>query len=365
MIVVGDVGRRESAQAGLAQRIAARVGTSSAPVLVLGDVFYSSGLLGLCPADGDLSKRGSEHAGPPEAQLESVFGESWAPLRERRLVAVAGNHDHEGDPAATANACRLLPAHGREWSYLARGCGLEETPVAVVDAGEVAILVVDGQPMILDTEYRASVLAALEREIARLRRERPQVWRVLAMHHPLESYGQHNGAGPLGLLKDSYPILSTVLLPITWPLLQVFAPYAGAQNLYEWSYRGFRRDVYRALAREPVDLVVAGHDHSLQLVEIDRPGARWQVVSGSAASRTPVQRFGLDLFWTNRLARLVGLGDALPAPRHRLVFGSSGRREGERTGRGFVALVPDGERLRVEFIDSGQEAPLFVGAIER
>jgi hypothetical protein len=100
-------------------------------------------------------------------------------------------------------------------------------------------------------------------------------------------------------------------------------------------------------------------------VEIDRPGARWQVISGAGASRTKVQRLGLDLLWSNRLARLLGLGEALPAPRHRLVFGSSGRREGARTGRGYVALVPDGDRLVLEFRDSGLADPLFVGAIER
>ncbi len=364
-ILVGDVGWPEAGQRGLAPRIATRAGASDAPVLVLGDVFYVSGLLGFCPPDGDRSRRRCEGAGPPEAQLAAVFGEAWAPLRERRLVAIAGNHDHEGDPAATANACRLLPVHGREWRYLARGCGLDESPVAVVDAGEVAFLVLDSEPMIQDADYRERALTALEREIVALRRAHPEKWRVLAMHHPLETYGQHNGAGALGLLKDAYPLLSTVLLPITWPLVRLLAPHAGAQNPYEWSYRGFRRDVYRVLAREPVHLVAAGHDHSLQLVEIDRPGARWQVVSGSGASRTPVQRFGLDLLWTNRLARLVGLGGALPAPRHRLVFGSSGEREGARTGRGFVALVPDGDTLVLEFRDSGLDEPLFVGAIER
>jgi hypothetical protein len=234
-----------------------------------------------------------------------------------------------------------------------------------VDAGEVAFLVVDSEPMIQDSSYRARVLEALEREVSGLRREHPERWRVLAMHHPLETHGQHNGAGALGPLKDAYPLLSTVLLPITWPLSRGLAPRAGAQNPYQWRYRGFRRDLYRLLAREPVDLVVAGHDHSLQLVEIDRPGARWQVVSGSGASRTPVQRFGLDLFWTNRLARLIGLGGTLPAPRHRLVFGSSGRRDGARTGRGFVALIPEGDALVLEFRDSGLAEPLFVGAIER
>jgi hypothetical protein len=232
-----------------------------------------------------------------------------------------------------------------------------------VSAGDVAFLVVDSEPMIQDAGYRAHAIAALEVAIAELRREHPGKWRVLAMHHPVESHGQHNGAGSHGIAKDAYPLLTTVLWPLAWPLAR--AAHLTSQDVYQWRYRAFRRALYRALAREPVDLVVSGHDHSLQLVEIDRPGARWQVISGSGASRSPVQRFGLDLLWSNRLARAVGLGGALPAPRHRLVFGSSGEREGERTGRGFVALVPNGDTLELEFRDAGRDAPLFVGAIER
>jgi hypothetical protein len=362
-VLVGDVGWPSPAQRRLAARVEERAGASGAPVLVLGDVFYGSGLLGLCPADGDRSRRGCAGAGAPEAQLDAVFGEEWARLRERRLVALAGNHDHDGDPEATANACRLLPAHGRAWSYLARGCGLDDSPVAVIDAGAVALLVLDSEPMIHDAGYRARAVAALERAVAALRREQPEKWRVLAMHHPLETHGRHNGAGGHGVLKDAYPLLSTALLPIAWPLAA--AARVGSQNVYQWRYRAFRRELYRALAREPVDLVASGHDHSLQLVEIDRPGARFQVVSGSGASSTPVKRLGLDLLWTNRLARTLGLGGVLPAPRHRLVFGSSGKRTGERSGRGFVALVPAGDALHVEFFDTGASAPLFVGEVRR
>ena len=74
-----------------------------------------------------------------------------------------------------------------------------------------------------------------------------------------------------------------------------------------------RDAAYRAL--------VLGHDHSLQHVAIIGEGVAHQVVSGSGAHSSPVQRFGQDLLWSNRLARLVGLGRVLPTPRHELAFG--------------------------------------------
>lgn len=364
-VIVGDIGDPGSATEVLARRIAARVRNApGAAVLVLGDVFYGFGLLGAC--EGKTSKRSCDEPGTPEAQLEAVLGPFRRELGAHPLVAIAGNHDHYGDPHSTANACRLIPAAAPGWRYLSRGCGLDEAPVAVVDAGPVAFAVVDSEIMLRDGSYRAAALASLRSEIARLRRERPQGWIALAAHHPLETYGAHGGAGPLGLAKDLYPLSKTVLLPLSWPLSRLAFGFVGPQDVWNLGNRAMRRELYRALGDAPVDLAVAGHDHSLQLVEIDHPGAPVQVISGSGSKRSEVQRFGLDLLFANRLARLVGLERALPAYRHRLVFGSSGVREGERAGYGFAALVPapDGA-LDVEFWDAGVSKPLFVGKVTR
>lgn len=364
-VVVGDIGEPHAASDALARRIAARLARSPhAPVIVLGDVFYSFGLLGTC--DGDASRRHCANPGTPEAQLESVLGPFRRALAGHPLVAIAGNHDHYGDPESTANACRLIPQAAPDWSYLSRGCGLDETPVGRIDAGALQLLAVDSEVMLRDADYRAATLAALRDEIARVRRERPDAWLALASHHPLETFGSHGGAGAMGLAKDLYPLSKTLLLPLSWPISHLVFGFVGPQDVWNFGNRALRRDVYRALAAAPVDLLVAGHDHSQQLVAIEHPGAPLQVISGNGARRSQVQRFGLDLLFANRLARLVGLEAALPAYRHHLVFGSSGAHEGGRTGYGFAALVPapDGA-LDVEFWDAGASRPLFVGTIAR
>jgi hypothetical protein len=364
-VIVGDIGEPRSATDVLAQQIASRLRRApGAPVLVLGDVFYGFGLLGAC--EGKTSKRGCDDAGTPEEQLDLVLGPFLHALGPNPLVAIAGNHDHYGDPDSTANACRLIAGLGPGWRYLSRGCGLDEAPVAVVEAGPLAFAVVDSEILLRDGAYRAAALAALRSEIARLRRERPDGWIALAAHHPLETYGSHGGAGALGLAKDLYPLSKTVLLPLSWPLSRLLFGFVGPQDVWNLGNRAMRRDLYRALADAPVDLVVAGHDHSQQLVEIEHPGAPVQVISGSGSKRSEVQRFGLDLLFANRLARRLGLEGALPAYRHHLVFGSSGQRGGGRAGYGFAALVPapDGA-LDVEFWDAGVTKPLFVGKVTR
>ncbi len=362
-VIVGDIGDPHAGGDALARRIAARLENApGAPVLVLGDVFYGFGLLGTC--DGKTSRRRCDDPGTPEAQLESVLGPFRRALGSHPLIAIAGNHDHYGDPDSTANACRLIPAAAPRWRYLSRGCGLDAPAVAVIDAGALAFVVIDSEIMLREGGYREAALVTLRAEVARLRRERPGGWIAVAAHHPLETYGSHGGAGAMGLAKDLYPLAKTVLLPLTWPLSRLLVGFVGPQDVWNFGNRAWRRDVYRALEDAPVDLVVAGHDHSAQLVEIEHPGAPVQVISGSGAKRSQVQRFGLDLLFANRLARLLGLERALPAYRHRLVFGSSGARGGERTGYGFAALVPapDGA-LDIEFWDAGSARPLFVGTI--
>ena len=281
------------------------------------------------------------------------------------MVALAGNHDHYGDPLATENACAKVPALGNGWRYVARGCELDDAnPVALLDAGAVVVVMVDSQAMLVDGDFRARSNDALHRELARLRQERPQAWIVLALHHPLESYGLHNGAEPLTALhKDAFPILGTLLAPITLPI--AWATNIGGQQLYDWSNRSFRRGVYDALEASPVDVVLSGHDHSLQLIELDHPGARWQVVSGSGAKHTRVKRFGLDWLWTNRLARLFGLRDVLPAVDHRLVFAAGDGDDRERAGYGYAVLVASPESLRVEFWDLAVPTPLGVAELSR
>jgi len=230
--------------------------------------------------------------------------------------------------------------------------------------GAIVVVMADSQAMLLDGEFRARTNAALHTELARLRQERPQAWLVLALHHPLESYGLHNGSELLAALhKDAYPIFSTLLAPITLPI--AWATGFGGQQVYDFRNRRLRRGLYDVLEESPVDLVLSGHDHSLQLIELEHPGARWQVVSGSGAKHTRVKRLGLDWLWTNRLARLVGLRDALPAVGHRLVFAAGDGDDRERAGYGYAVLVASEDRLRVEFWDLAVSTALGVAELSR
>jgi hypothetical protein len=361
VVLVGDIGLSRGEDS---ERLARSIGAAAAgatPVLVLGDVFYVTGLLGAC-ADKDppYSIWGCDDPGPPEAQLDSVLGPYREHLGDSPLVAIGGNHDHYGGEDATRNACRLIPEQKRGWRYLARGCGLDEArPVESLDLGPLVILTLDSEPMIHDAEYRRRSLEALRRTY---RTQKPEVWRVVATHHPIESHGSHNGAGRVtAVMKDLYS-LRLLLYPLFYPLERLI----GQQDVYELRYRAYRRDFYRLLRDEPVDVFVSGHDHSLQHVRIQHPGVQHQLVSGAGAHRSAVKRFGLDLLWSNRLARLLGLGDSLPAPRHDMAFGTGGEyAEPDLSGYGFAVLSTTPEGLRVEFRDPARSQALYATTLRR
>ena len=367
LLAIGDIGEPHGRDPRLHASMARRLeGADAAPILVLGDVFYNDGLLGFCrSAEHRISQVGCRRQRSPDAQLDAILGPYARNLAGHPVVALAGNHDHYGDPVSTENACAKIPARAPGWRYVARGCELDAAhPVAVLDAGSVVVVMVDSQAMLLDWDYRARTNEALHRELARLRQERPEAWLALALHHPLESYGMHNGAELLTALhKDLYPIFGTLFAPFSIPI--AWATGGGGQQVYEFGNRGLRRGLYDALEQAPVDVVLSGHDHSLQLVELEHPGARWQVVSGSGAQRSRVKRLGLDWLWTNRLARLVGLRDALPAVGHRLVFAAGHGDDRERAGYGYAVLVASRETLRVEFWDLAVSTPLGVAELAR
>lgn len=374
LVLVGDIGmRRGDDTTRIAGRIAQELsGTPGAPVLVLGDVFYIVGLTGECPSTPGVSNFGCQgEAGPLEDQLESVLGPYRDVLADNPVIAIGGNHDFYGGEPAVRNQCEMIPRAGPGWRYYAKGCELsDERPVATVDLGSVVVLAVDSEPMIRDREFRERTVEALRSEIARLRREKPDAWRLVATHHPLETHGSHNGATKVtGVLKDSYFLRKTLLYPLFFPLER----WLGAQDPYELRYRSYRRSLYALFREQPIDAFVSGHDHSLQQVRIDHPGVPYQIVSGAGAHRSPVQRFGLDLLWLNRLGRAVGLERAIPAPRHELEFGLGGEIEAaDLSGYGFVVLSADpsaGEHgepaLVVDYVDPWRDGPVHTSRISR
>jgi len=367
LIALGGIGEPHARDVRLHAAMARRLeGTDGAPIVVLGDVFEHAGLLGYCTTE---THRVSVADCPLHDAVDTQFANTLGPYARsfagHPVVALAGTIDHVGDPDATHNACARIPAAGAGWRYVARGCELdEEHPVARLDAGALSLVMLDSAAMLYDSAFRERALAALHAELASVRQERPEAWLLLTLQQPLESYGARNGADlATAVHKDLYPVTGTLLYPIVRPIEWLVG--RRAENLYEWPVRALRRGLYRALDESPVDAVLSGQDESLQLVELDHAGARWQIVSGAGDEKSRVKSWGLDLWGVNALLRALGAREALPSLGHELLFAAGRGDDDTRSGYGFVALSASPQRLRVEFWDMAVKKPLGVAELVR
>jgi hypothetical protein len=103
---------------------------------------------------------------------------------------------------------------------------------------------------------------------------------VLAAHHPMATGGPHGGN--IGLLQYG-------------PLVYYFAKKAGVsiQDLGSPAYSEMMDGIRLAIEESGTRPLAfaAGHDHSLQVIGLDGPGApRYQLVSGSASKSGPARR---------------------------------------------------------------------------
>lgn len=281
-------------------------------LLFLGDNFYEIGLGGY-PGDAW------------QAVVDEVLREPFGPLLARlgrdRVHAVAGNHDYYTRVSLGLLALGFGDEGNRraqgleEWTY-----HYDRTDVSTLrmSAGEVQLIYFDSARLLRRTDGWEAALGELEE---RLRgSDRPEVrWRVLVMHHPLYSRGDHSRQKALGAIKA----------------------LVDPEDLGDGRYVALRQAIRDAIrdAGVPVHLVLAGHEHDLQLLwnPMDRCGdcPAVHVVSGAGSKVRPV---------------------AVPGESHFAAVSSSGLGERRESRPGFVELLFQPERVRIAFC-SREEGP--------
>jgi Omp85 superfamily domain/Calcineurin-like phosphoesterase len=144
-----------------------------------------------------------------------------------------------------------------------------------------------------DCKDPASVITALKDIISSY----PHKLIVLAMHHPLYTHGEHGG----------YYTLKHHIFPLTdkWPGLYFPLPVIGSiyplargvfgtvQDTRNPKYKDLRQQVEDVIKGHPNVVHVAGHDHSLQLLQHD---SVYYVVSGAGSKSARVKKGRYSLF---------------------------------------------------------------------
>jgi len=245
LFALGDTGARRAFPSLRAGQLAVARGLVSEDLrqpadalLLLGDNFYPDGLV-----EGELVERIRENLVRPycrfvdlsaarSGEVAGACGLEPGLRRPLPLHAVLGNHDHDS-PESPELERAAIPRYVANWR-LAQGL----VELRELEPG-LSLVLVDSSSL-EGEEQRAPLRDALRRAAG--------PWRILASHHPLAAGGRAEGEARAALMRRAV-----------------------------------------AEAGVAVQLVLSGHRHNLQAIELEAPPGGLQVIAGGGARIQPLE----------------------------------------------------------------------------
>ena len=291
IFLVGDAGELQDGHHPVCDWLKSHVNwnDSSNVLIYLGDNIYPRGM----PSEGD--------AGLDEARKILDYQASVVAGKSARAFFVPGNHDwKQGRPGGwqqLKNEEAYLSSLGLPNVEMLPGGGCPG-PVAVTVGDKVVLVAMDSQWWLQDPTDRPGELSACdckdEKAITNALKDiistYPDKLIVLAMHHPLYTHGEHGG----------YYTLKQHIFPLTDLKSGLFIPLPVVGSIYPISRGVFgnvqdtKNPKYKDLREQVEDIIrghsnvvhVAGHEHTLQLLEHD---SVYYVVSGAGSKDSRVK----------------------------------------------------------------------------
>lgn len=364
LVVIGDAGERNDILENNAKLLAEMFRRERFQALLfLGDNFYHTGL------NFNAGKDPQKETPRKIREVLGPFREVLGGLGRSQVHAIAGNHDYykelvveksflfglfaiEAMPVGITNKGNQRADTMGSWTY---HYGLPEHaffPIRATAGGEpapdsVQVIFFDSAVLLRTPPPTwRPYLAALEQLLASTR-ERPGVkWRLLAAHHPLYSVGEHGGYSEWDPEERTVQYVNRC--DPDSAAVSYFYNLVDPEDLCAARYRAYRDSTLRTIQRSgaPVQLALAGHDHSLQLLYYpDRhaggaAGPKLFLVSGAGAK-----------------------GSAVKAPgRGEYTCPDNSRKREGKSRTGFARLDFQAERLRVRFFSGQDKKEIDMGA---
>ena len=291
--LVGDAGELENGQHPVVEDIRKKLQAapeSPAHIVYLGDNIYPLGM----PAINEESRAEAELILKTQLDLyQYLNGKIWM---------IPGNHDwRKGKTDGWENVLRAekyvvenYPEDQVKWLPTSACPG----PNIIELDNETILVLLDsqwwlqlrGKPELeSDCEYKseAEVLEATRYVLE----ENKDKTILVAMHHPLRSYGPHNGAYSL---KDHlFPLTNispNLYLPL--PLIGSIYPlyrtwFGNVQDLVHPRYEAMIKAFDEIFANHPNIIQVAGHEHGLAFTQEDNVN---YIISGAGAKHTTIKK---------------------------------------------------------------------------
>lgn len=332
IFLVGDAGELENGKHPVTEKIksmteAAKSRGIKTDFLILGDNIYPTGM----PEISDPERVAAEKI--LEAQLDLVKPNGG------NLWMIPGNHDWEkGKPGGYAAVLRQqayvegLYEENIQWLPM-DGC---PGPVEIAVNDLTVMIAIDTQWWLhsydkpeeeSDCEFktRDEVMVAI-RDLFQKYKDKII---ILAMHHPMKTFGEHNGA--YNWKDHLFPLTAAnsslwIPLPVIGSIYPLYRTYFGSpQDMAHPLYKQLRDGLDEFIYSHPCVIIASGHDHALQYLPMDNVH---QIVSGSGSKATKIRK------------------------RNPLEFGAS------EIGFSVIDFY-EGDRIKLAFYDLNHEEPVF------
>ncbi len=233
-------------------------------LIFLGDNFYQNGL-----SPNEILR---------EKQIEEVFNKNYQNIVEEigreNTHAVPGNHDYQAKDSD--GNFTIAYQEQMNWTFH------YSTPTSTFLADSILqIIWIDSETMLSLHEGSEKHYAALKTELQKYSQNPKVIWRSLALHHPMQTYGKHGGARNYGsFIKFIEPVLHLFTNPFK-------------QDVYSTSSQDFLEKLRNAIIESgvKVDFSFSAHEHSLHFIEEEQENPllpSYTVISGAAGKTTEV-----------------------------------------------------------------------------
>lgn len=202
-----------------------------------------------------------------------------------KVYVIPGNHDWYSGLKGLKNQEKLVEdALGKNTFFPENGCPIEKVNIN----DDVVLLILDSQWYITnwnnhptindkcDIKTRGDFLEEVRGEI----KKAEEKITLIAIHHPMYTYGEHGGKYSFKDYLKPAPVLGS--------LKNVIRTTSGIVNadVYNEFYNDLRKNIIAVAQQNENVIFISGHDHSMQYIE--KNNIR-QIISGSGSKTTSVK----------------------------------------------------------------------------
>lgn len=224
-------------------------------------------------------------------------------------IFIPGNHDwySEGIRGLKREEEYIEKAlGGKDVFFPEDGCPIKKIEIS----NEVVVLAIDSEWYLTDWDKHPNINDNCEikgrekffQEIEGLIKKNEDKTTIIAIHHPMFSYGVHGGQ--TSFKKNIYPSHSKIPLPFIGSFINVLRKTSGAsvEDMNNRKYRELKNRLVTLAQYSKKVIFTSGHEHTLQyIVEENLP----QIVSGGGAKSEGSRLLNGSKFSTGRMGYAV------------------------------------------------------------